>query len=463
MIDRRSGGTTNVHFTLLCLEAVGLWLALSVSGLSFTTLLPKAAYPVAIIIGIIGARRYFRAYTNNLTRFTLLDSLRLAVRQVLCVSIVIFSVAVIFKDPGLSRVFLAVFLLCLLSLLVFANCFQTRWLANRFFKQNSRIPALLIGDSARFPDFAGWLAQQQLMGLQPIGLVAYRSRVAHLPHIPACGDFARIRALIAESGARKVVMLDHPDSPEDAELLVDACVAEGCRLLIHNNFGYRLRYPLSTFSLDAYSFMTLHDEPLEDPWNRCLKRTLDLIISLFAVLFILPGLSAVVWLMQRLQSPGPLFFSQTRTGHNFAAFRILKFRTMHHGALDDEARQASARDTRIYPFARFLRRTSLDEFPQFLNVLRGDMSVVGPRPHLVAHDDQFSRVNATYRMRFLAKPGITGLAQMRGFRGLTDTDEKLHSRVHLDLEYIRNWSIWVDCWIIVRTARQLVAPSKNAH
>lgn len=144
---------------------------------------------------------------------------------------------------------------------------------------------------------------------------------------------------------------------------------------------------------------------------------------------------------------------------------MLKFRSMYATVADRrlEAQQAKRDDPRIYPFGHFLRRASLDEFPQFWNVLTGRMSIVGPRPHLPEHDEEFSIVARRYRTRQLAKPGITGLAQVNGYRGeITDVD-LLRRRVELDIEYITTWSIWLDLQITLKTAIQLFFPPESAR
>jgi len=149
---------------------------------------------------------------------------------------------------------------------------------------------------------------------------------------------------------------------------------------------------------------------------RAIKRTLDIVVSLPIVVLIIPPLSLVVWLAQRIQAPGPLVFMRLRGGKHRKEFSMLKYRSMYAGNFD-VAEQATTNDERIFPIGRFLRKSSLDEFPQFINVLIGEMSLVGPRPHLSEHDKKFSKIDPTYRMRSLVKPGITGLAQIRGFRG----------------------------------------------
>jgi lipopolysaccharide/colanic/teichoic acid biosynthesis glycosyltransferase len=209
-------------------------------------------------------------------------------------------------------------------------------------------------------------------------------------------------------------------------------------------------------------FLVMQTEPLEDPLNRASKRAMDIAVSLPVCLFILPSLCLLVWMMQKIQAPGPLFFNRPRGGFNRQPFNMFKFRSMY--AMDhDINKQATKGDSRIYPFGQFMRKTSLDEFPQFFNVLRGNMSIVGPRPHLPQHDDEFSKITRTYHGRSFVKPGITGLAQIRGYRGEITEPHKLHRRVYWDLYYVSRWSLWLDIRIIITTAWQVVFPPETAY
>jgi undecaprenyl-phosphate glucose phosphotransferase len=169
--------------------------------------------------------------------------------------------------------------------------------------------------------------------------------------------------------------------------------------------------------------------------------------------------------MQRRQAPGPLFHRQLRAGRNREPFLIYKFRTMYHRVdRSDEGVQATRNDSRIYAFGKFLRRTSLDEIPQFLNVLFGEMSVNGPRPHLLEHDTEFANlVGPVYHRRHFVKPGITGLAQSHGFRGEISSPKLLHRRLHYDMLYIMRWSLLLDLKILVKTARQILFPPRTAY
>jgi len=180
------------------------------------------------------------------------------------------------------------------------------------------------------------------------------------------------------------------------------------------------------------------------------------------VCFVLPVLMLVVWLIQFRQAPGPLFFRQKRSGIDNAPFTILKFRTMYADRCGSSA-QVTADDERIYPAGRVLRRYSLDEFPQFLNVLFGHMSVVGPRPHMRQHDAVFAEAMTSYRIRSFVKPGLSGLAQIRGFRGEAISPEDIVQRVECDIEYIETWSLALDVRIIYLTIIQMIRPPKSAY
>ena len=194
------------------------------------------------------------------------------------------------------------------------------------------------------------------------------------------------------------------------------------------------------------------------------KRIEDIAIASIVLLPALLGMAAIA-LAIRLDGPGPVLFRQMRTGYNNREFEMLKFRTMHHHLADPSARvQATHDDPRVTRVGYWLRRTSLDELPQIFNVLRGDMSIVGPRPHAPgtkAGGRVFGTVVADYAARHRVRPGVTGLAQVRGLRGPTETEDKLARRVNSDLEYMENWSVWLDLLVLARTALAVLR-MKNA-
>jgi putative colanic acid biosynthesis UDP-glucose lipid carrier transferase len=207
--------------------------------------------------------------------------------------------------------------------------------------------------------------------------------------------------------------------------------------------------------------LTMRREPLEDSLNRIKKRVMDVVISSLVIVFILSWMIPLLGLLIWLESPGPIFFKQLRSGLNNKPFRCIKFRSMRMNK-DANSRQASKNDSRLTRLGRIIRKTSLDEFPQFLNVFRGEMSLVGPRPHMLKHTDDYSQLLDEYMVRHFAKPGITGWAQVNGYRGETRTLEQMRDRVEYDIWYLENWSLMQDVKIMFLTVYRIFRGDKNA-
>jgi len=206
---------------------------------------------------------------------------------------------------------------------------------------------------------------------------------------------------------------------------------------------------------------TNYIDPLQIPTNRLIKRIFDVVLSglfLLGTGLLLPFIALII----KRQSPGPLFFKQLRTGMNGQNFWCYKFRSMHVNK-DADRVQATKDDPRKFPFGNFMRKANIDELPQFWNVFKGDMSIVGPRPHMLAHTEQYSQLIDKYMVRHFVKPGVTGWAQVTGFRGETQELWQMEGRVKRDIWYIENWSIWLDIRIIWLTARQLFIHDKLAY
>ncbi|WP_319024674.1 undecaprenyl-phosphate glucose phosphotransferase [Microbulbifer hainanensis] len=208
------------------------------------------------------------------------------------------------------------------------------------------------------------------------------------------------------------------------------------------------------------SVLSIYDTPIHgiSGW---MKRLEDVVLSSVGLLLLAP-LMLLIAAGVKLSSPGPVFFHQRRYGYCGCTIDVWKFRSMTTQDDGEKIVQARRNDPRVTRFGSFLRRTSLDELPQLFNVLRGDMSIVGPRPHAVAHNEQYRSVVSGYMLRHKVKPGITGWAQINGWRGETDTLEKMHKRVQYDLDYIRNWSMFFDLYIVLMTVFKGFT-SKNAY
>lgn len=234
------------------------------------------------------------------------------------------------------------------------------------------------------------------------------------------------------------------------------------RFYIVPEFYRNLKKSLVMEVMESIPLMTVRREPLQAVYNRALKRTFDILFSILVLVTIFPLLYVVVGILIKLSSPGPILFKQKRTGLYGHDFKCYKFRTMKVNAEADSL-QAVKNDPRKTKVGDFLRRTNLDEFPQFINVLRGDMSVVGPRPHMLKHTEQYSALIDKYMVRHLVKPGVTGWAQVTGYRGETKTLEQMEGRVKRDVWYIENWSFFLDLKIIVVTVLNMFKGEKNAY
>ena len=213
--------------------------------------------------------------------------------------------------------------------------------------------------------------------------------------------------------------------------------------------------------IESIPLLTVRTEPLQFAYNRALKRSFDILFSISVLLTIYPVLYVVIGICIKLSSRGPVLFKQVRTGMYGQDFECFKFRTMKVNAEADSL-QAAKDDPRKTKIGDFLRKSNLDEFPQFINVLFGDMSVVGPRPHMLKHTELYSFLIDKYMVRHLVKPGVTGWAQVTGYRGETKTLEQMEGRVKRDVWYMENWSFFLDLKIIVLTLVNMFRGEKNA-
>ena len=227
-----------------------------------------------------------------------------------------------------------------------------------------------------------------------------------------------------------------------------------------NKIGVRLRFvpenqswfktSLNMESVGSLAVFNPQEIPLDDMKGRFFKRVFDIVFSSLVIVFVISWLFPIICVLIKLSSKGPVFFKQKRTGINNKTFTCLKFRSMKMNN-DSDSKQATNGDSRITAIGRFLRKSNIDEFPQFFNVLLGQMSIVGPRPHMLKHTDQYSQLIEYYRVRHYVKPGITGWAQVNGYRGETDELWKMEKRVEYDMNYLENWSFWWDLRIILLT------------
>jgi len=389
--------------------------------------------------------------------------LQLSFRQTLYAVGMLFFYLVVTKDATISRIFLALCLPMFYLTLLWSNRYLSRRLAGYLFRGARQGRVLLIGSPAKAEAISGWLQSKRIFGIHTVGILHDSPGDDTNPsNFPNLGPLSKAEQIIREQNITQVILLELPEDEGTYRKLISEVESQGVRFLILNNLEEKLRHPIYYFDDDGYNFIGLRKEPLEDPLNRISKRALDVALSIPVVLFVLPPVAVIVWVIQKINSPGPLILRQMRAGLQNNQFEILKFRTMHVNN-PAVAQQATQNDARIYRGGRFLRRFSIDELPQFWNVLKGQMSLVGPRPHLIEHNEEFARVISRFPIRMVVKPGITGLAQVRGFRGEARNVEAISQRLRSDIEYLENWRLILDIMIIGKTGLQMIFPPKTAY
>lgn len=434
---------------------------------------PSWVYAGIVVFGVLHILHRLIACRTWLMELSVVERLVLSLRMMFGHMI---GAAVIYFALGSmpeGRLFLLLFVLLTVPVNFVLLGLVPPWLVRRFFPANGRSRAVLVGSGPVPPSLVKYLHRCEMLGVEVVGHYGEApASGARWEHLGGIGDlFDRL----AESSAEKpadggsmpdcILAFGFDQSDAAFSLLTQQCWQNGIRLQAYARLANSAQGAVKLVSDGDLNFLVFLDEPLQDPLNRLCKRTLDLLLAVPVVLFVLPWLTLWVWAMHRRQSPGPLLFKQLRRGADRKPFYIYKFRTMHAKASDHgyAFRQATVGDARIFPLGGFLRRTSIDEFPQFINVLRGEMSIVGPRPHPMKLDDDMEREMLTYRSRHFVRPGITGYAQVLGLRGETPDSQLMFDRVKKDIEYISGWSLTFDLKIILQTTWQIFSPRGRAY
>ncbi|WP_069658199.1 undecaprenyl-phosphate glucose phosphotransferase [Arcticibacter eurypsychrophilus] len=266
----------------------------------------------------------------------------------------------------------------------------------------------------------------------------------------------------ASRGIKDVYVSLTPDRMVEAKYLLEEAERQCVRLKFVPDLTGSLTAPFTMSYMGEFPVISLRHEPLENMQNRFKKRIFDIVFSSLVVLFVMSWLVPIIGIIIKSQSRGPIFFRQLRSGRNNEPFWCYKFRSMRMNS-DSDKKQASKDDDRITPIGKFLRKSSLDEFPQFFNVLLGNMSIIGPRPHMIKHTEQYSAIIDRYMVRQFLKPGISGWAQVNGFRGETEDPRLMEKRVEHDIWYMENWSSMQDVKIIFMTVINMVKGEDNAY
>jgi exopolysaccharide biosynthesis polyprenyl glycosylphosphotransferase len=465
MIASRTKGIARLSVACQCIIVVlcfWFWLPVSQENWEFWNLNISryAFYSAVLIVGLVSAYSTDTS-TSWFTEFSFIACQRHAFRQTAFSAGLLLLLLVGNRDQTISRRFLFTFVPILYGVLIATHRLLPPLLQKLTFGSIRMQRVLLAGGCQNVPTLRGWLASKQRLGYTITGLICHDRPVGELNGFKILGTLEDLERIIVEQDITHAILIEFPEFRHLLAHYTEVCERRGVRLLVICDFERALRHPVTMFEDEGVRFIGLREEPLEDPFGRFVKRSIDIAMASVVVICILPFTTLLVALLQKWSAPGPIFYRQLRSGLQNIPFAIYKYRTMYV-ANPDPTRQAAEYDSRIFPAGRWLRKFSIDELPQFLNVLLGDMSVVGPRPHLREHDEQFAQALANYPVRSYVKPGITGLAQVRGFRGETKTSSDVVNRVESDIQYLENWSFLMDCWIILRTVAQVAFPPRTA-
>lgn len=304
------------------------------------------------------------------------------------------------------------------------------------------------------------LTQEQGYGMRVLGY--FDNRLPSDFNGKFLGPIDRLEDFVKENDVHEIFCTSSIDNDVLVNKVIYLADQHFCKLYFTPLMSPKLQHSFYMYNFNsAIPAIAVHQSPLRSVTNRAIKRAFDIVFSLCA-LMVLPIVFIPVAIAIKLTSPGPIFFKQLRTGYLGKDFYCYKFRTMRVSK-DADTRQATKDDIRKTKLGNFLRHTSIDELPQFWNVLKGDMSVVGPRPHMLAHTEEYRKLIDQYMVRHLVKPGITGWAQIQGFRGATDELWQMERRVDNDVWYIEHWSLSLDIKIIVRTVTNALSGEENAY
>lgn len=412
---------------------------------------------VSTLLWIIATRIYRLYYNQNIYKLELIYKSTL---RSIILHLSLFVVFLFFSNQtGFPKNFIIYFYVTLLLGFLLSRFLGTFLISMLTKSYDLRKSVAVLGMNTGGIRLSEYLANQN--GLKFVGFLDQENEgINNNKPAPITSTKQQLQAAAA-SGIEEVFVSINPERMNDLTELI----TEGEKNCIRLKFVPDFSAIEPNFKFDRmgnFTVLSARKEPLESIENRFKKRLFDIAVSLFVIIFIYSWLYPLLAIMIKLQSKGPVIFAQLRTGRNNRPFWCYKFRSMQVNG-ESDLRQAGPCDERVTPIGQFMRRTSLDEFPQFFNVLMGYMSVVGPRPHMLSHTDEYSKIIDKFMVRQFAKPGITGWAQVNGYRGETKEKWMMEKRVEHDLWYMENWSVMLDLKIVFLTIINIFKGEKNAY
>jgi lipopolysaccharide/colanic/teichoic acid biosynthesis glycosyltransferase len=439
---------------LFWIEAVAVLLVFYSRGIIFGP--SYSMYCTVILIGLVVEKLSYKRPGANVVYRDFLNVHYLALRQTVFGAGLLLAFIFVTKDMAISRIFLVCFVPSMYLLLFLANRLLPVILSKRFFPESRWEKTLLVGRVAKAETLRPWLERKADVGYRIVGIICDDDpwEMERCP-FPRLGGAHELVDVVRQYGVTQVIRTEMPTTTEEQQFFMEACDQLGVRLLIVANLPERWGRPLTFLDDDGVRFIGLREEAFENPFNRLSKRVLDLTVSSFVLLFILPVTTLAVWYFQRRQSPGPIFYRQSRAGLQNREIKVVKYRTLHLQPDGQPTPLTLDGENHNFPAAKVMRRFRIDLLPQFWNVFKGEMSVVGSRSHMIEQNAVFARKLSQFQVRTLLKPGVTGLAQVRGLEGEAVTDQDIAKHIIADIEYLENWRPALDAVIILQTLVQV--------
>lgn len=458
------------YFKLLfvLVDVVLLNLAIILSALArfgnLDRLLSREERTVSLLSILIWVALLLQNDSNRSIRVEPIESILVRTIKKLLIHAALISIFVVYlKYYDISRLRLCSFYLiffCLLMISRFVSMTLLKYIRAQGYNFKTFI---IVGANESGEKIRKILAKDLTYGYKFLGFFDEKFDSDVVNSASVLGGFDEINEFVIDKKVDEMYVALHIDNIEIINKLIVICEQNMVRIKFIPDFQlYTKSSKVEVTFYENTPVLMFRTEPLEFAVNRLAKKVFDVVFSTAVILLIFPWLFPIIMLIIKIESPGPIFFKQERSGRDNRSFMCFKFRSMHVNGLAHK-KQAEKGDSRITKFGAFIRKTSIDELPQFFNVLIGDMSVVGPRPHMVHLAKEYSDLISNYLVRQYTKPGITGWAQVNGYRGETKELVDMENRVEYDIWYIENWSLALDIKIVLKTVINIFKGEENAY
>lgn len=385
-----------------------------------------------------------------------------AVRNTFCHAVVFINLITLVHFGSLSTRFLVIFYTAFLALLVLYRLIFRHFVKIYRRKGGNRRTVALVGDGSNMVELYEEMTADPTSGFKVVGYFAEHPSDNYPKECRYLGTPQEVIPYLKKSKAEQLYCGLASSHSKEIMPIISYCENNLIHFYSVPNVRNYLKRRMHLELIGSVPVLDIRQEPLAQPENRLAKRLFDIVFSLLFLCTIFPIIFIIIGLAIKITSPEPIFFKQKRSGEENKEFWCYKFRSMRVNKDSDKV-QATLNDPRKTRLGNFMRKTSIDELPQFINVLLGDMSVVGPRPHMLKHTEEYSKLIDKYMVRHLVKPGITGWAQVTGFRGETKELWQMEGRVERDIWYLEHWTFMLDLYIIYKTVKNAVKGEKEAY